>query len=163
MPDSNAKLPPAPQQVASEGVTRQSPQAATESPTPVSQQVSLEEFKHVAEERRFVMNRYMQAVGLYLALSGWGLKELFETPPLLVVCIWGASYTGLNILAVYAAGQFKRMAFHAIARETELAVGLGMLAPYPLTWGYWGGIVVVVFSEATMIAILIFRLLNTQA
>ncbi len=78
-PEFRERPTPESQQVASEGLTPKSAQVVSERLPPESQQIAIEEIKLVAEERRFVMNRYMQAFALYLALAGYGLKELVET------------------------------------------------------------------------------------
>jgi hypothetical protein len=124
----------------------------------IETRLAVELLKQAAEERRFVMRSYMQAFALYLALAGYGIKELVEAhPPILVAYIIAGLYTALNILAVYAAGRFKSMALHADTQEKRVAKLLGLGDPHSLIWGYGGGIVVVCLGELTTLVITVLR------
>ena len=113
---------------------------------------ALEEIRHLVEQRRFVMKSYMQALALYLALAGFALRELLTAPSSLVIWVLAGLFTCLNVLAFYAAGQFKSMALHAAEREAVLAKQLGMQEPHSLVWGYKSGITVVLLYQASVIA-----------
>lgn len=78
---------------------------------------AVEEYKQVLEEGRMIMTRYIQAIGLYLALSGFGLKELVATRSHSLVLAASIVFTMLNVLAIYAARSFRRMAAFAAQRE----------------------------------------------
>ena len=51
-----------------------------------------------------------------------------------------AAMTLGNLLAIYAARHFRKMAYHALDRQTNLAKQLGFLPPYPMLWGYHVGL-----------------------
>lgn len=120
-------------------------------------QIALEEYRQVVEERRFVMTRYVQAIGLYLALAGFGLKELIAAPSEVVVWLLSALFTALNTIALYAAQRFKSMAMHAINREITLAQRLQVQGPHSLIWGYAGGVLTVLLFELAIVLIAVFR------
>lgn len=118
----------------------------------------LEEYKLLEQQARFVMTSYMQGLGLYLALVGFGIREVLESKDgLRTVALIGALTCG-NILAVYGAGHFRRMAYHALNRQSELADRLGFQGPYPMLWGYKAGIASFILVQLGMIAAF-FRIL----
>jgi hypothetical protein len=119
---------------------------------PTASPTMLEEWKQLIEERRFVMRSYMQALALYLALGGYALKELLASESPLLAILIGLFFTSLNGVAVYAASRFKSMAMHAIEQEEMLATSLGIKTPHSLTWGYNGGICVVIFFQLAVIS-----------
>jgi small-conductance mechanosensitive channel len=118
----------------------------------------LDEYKEVINERRFVMTRYMQALALYLALSGFAAKELINTPSLLLLWLMGAAFTLLNGLAIYAAGRFRSMADRAMSRESELALRLNMQEMHDLSWGHRAGVLLVVLDELAVISIVAWKI-----
>ena len=125
-------------------------------------EVILEEFRQVVEDRRYVMTRYIQAVGLYLALAAFALKELVSAPSLPLPFLTAALHSTLNILAFYAARQFKRMALHYWNRETALARHLSMQGPSSLLWGYTSGIVLVSLIQLAVLAVAVIRSLQSS-
>src|ERR1039458_6568058 len=87
-----------------------------------SEAFQVEEYKQVLKERHFVMTRFMQAVGLYLTLSGFALNELVQTKAKGRIVLLVALFTTLNVVALYVARKFKGMATHAL-RSEERRVG----------------------------------------
>lgn len=120
--------------------------------------VQLEEYKQIVAERRFVMTSYMQAIGLYLALSGFALREVVTAEVPLIRCLLASAITFLNGVAVFAAFRFKSMAMHAITREEYIAMRWSIQRPHSLMWGFWAGLLVVGVSQVTVIGIFLFRL-----
>jgi sulfite exporter TauE/SafE len=118
---------------------------------------ALEEYRQVLKERRFVMTRYMQAVGLYLALSGFAVREVVDARTLLWAGIVAGVVTILNGLAFYAAGRFRSMAKKAMQRETEFSNRYGTQTMHDLFWGYWGGIALVSVSQLIVFAAVILK------
>ena len=101
------------------------------------------------------MTRYMQAIGFYLALSGFGFKELLALTSRSLILGVGAGFTALNVLAFYAAGRFRSMAKHARDREKYYASRYDLQSQHELFWGYWLGILLVGASEAgTLLCVL---------
>lgn len=119
--------------------------------------IVLEEFKQLINERRFVMKSYMQALALYLALAGYGVKELLAGSAPFTPIVAGL-FTALNVVAFYAAGRFRSMAVHATNREEELAHQLGIKGPHSLIWGYGSGIAVVVLYQIAVTLITVLKL-----
>ncbi len=117
----------------------------------------LEEYKLLTEESRFVMTRYIQALGLYLALIGFGVKEVLSTPANEISLIIAVFITCFNGLGYYGARKFKGMAYHALNRQALLADHLDMQRPYPMTWGYRSGIACLIISQISLIIIIIIR------
>jgi hypothetical protein len=116
-------------------------------PTP---QFELEEYKQVLIERQFVMSRYMQAVGLYLALSGFALRELLDAKPGLRTWFLAILFSVLNIIALQVARQFRNMAAHAMQREDYLAERYHLARTSQLYWGYRAGVLLVCISEVSI-------------
>jgi uncharacterized membrane protein len=118
---------------------------------PISARFKIEEYRQIMIERRFVMTRYMQAVGFYLVLSAFVLRQLMSIDRLrtawLLVCV----FTGLNVLGMFAAGRFKSMAKHALDRERAFTK-MYSLDQFPeLFWGYWAGIALLMIMEGAAI------------
>ena len=124
---------------------------------PQSLLVTLEEIKRTAEERRFVMTSYMQALALYLALTGYGLNDMSGTMPGVRFWIVSAAVTVANGLALYAASRFRSMALHVMARERRLALELRIGEPHSLLWGYGCGVIVVGLSQVAAVLIVVFK------
>jgi len=118
----------------------------------------LEEYIQVLHERQFVMTRYMQAVGLYVTLSGFALKELVGASSANRVWILFILLTVLNVLALFAARQFRNMAHHTMVREMHFVQRYNLQQTYQLFWGYYAGVILVCLSQATMISVLIIKL-----
>lgn len=104
------------------------------------------------------MTRYMQAIAIYLALVGFALKETLSTSNLLIAILYASLISVLNGAAFYAAYHFRRMAYHALDRQEVLAESLGFSAPYPMIWGYYGGVFLVSVAQLAIIAILTLKL-----
>ncbi|MBI3265379.1 MAG: hypothetical protein HYZ58_19795 [Acidobacteria bacterium] len=100
----------------------------------------LEEYKLLDQQARFVMTSYMQALALYLALVGIGLREVLQAKGNFRIIVLTSALTCGNVLAVYAARHFRCMAYHALNRQSALAKQLNFQAPYPMLWGYHVGI-----------------------
>ena len=118
---------------------------------------ALEEYKQVLEERRTVLTRYVQAVGFYLALSGFGLRELVtvSTPALIL----GSSilFSILNVLAFYVAIKFRSMAKLAAQREEVYVNRYHLQRAHELLWGYKASLWLVILNEATIVALVIWK------
>ena len=108
--------------------------------TPRSAEMILEEYKLINERTQFVMTRYMQALALYLTFVGLGIKEVLDSNTPMRTMVLATALTCGNILTFYAAMHFRRMAYHALDRQTKLAEELGFQPPYPMIWGYHVGI-----------------------
>jgi hypothetical protein len=113
----------------------------------------LEEYRLVEQQARFVMTSYMQGLALYLALVGFGLRQIFESQERTRTFLLIAALSCGNGLAIYAAHHFRKMAYHALDRQTELAKALDFLPPYPMLWGYKAGICSFCIVQAGMISI----------
>lgn len=124
-----------------------------------SEAFQVEEYKQVLNERHFVMTRFMQAVGLYLALSGFALKELVETLAITRVVVLVALLTILNTLAWYVARKFKDMATHALQRERAIVERHNVTQSSTLFWGYYAALVLVCVSEIAILTILALDML----
>lgn len=118
----------------------------------------LEEYKQVLNERQFVMTRYMQAVGLYLTLSGFALRELLDAPSSYRVWILSTIFTALNLLAVYAAWEFRNMAHRAMKREVYFVDRYSLQQTQTLFWGYWLGIALVCLDQSAVLTITAIKL-----
>jgi hypothetical protein len=123
----------------------------------------LEEYKQVLKERHFVMTRYMQAVGLYLALSGFALRELSSAQSASQVWLLAVSFTLLNVVAPYAARQFRNMARDAMNRELHFVAQYHVRQMHDLFWGYYLGLWLVGIDQAAVVAVAILKLALPQA
>lgn len=103
---------------------------------PTDPSITLEEYKSLVLERRFVMTSYIQAIAFYVAVVGFSGGQYFAVHTRSQRLFLLAFVIGVNTLAWLTAGKFRKLAYHAIDRETLLAQSLGMQAPYPLVWGY---------------------------
>src|ERR1700720_2449055 len=119
---------------------------------------AVEEYKQVLEERRMVMTRFIQAVGFYLALSGFGLRELISTSARPFVVTLSILFSVLNILAVYAAYKFRRMAWSAAEREKFFVQQYRVAQTHELFWGYIAGIWLVILGEVTVVVLAAWKL-----
>jgi hypothetical protein len=120
--------------------------------------MKFEEYKVVEEKIKFIITRYMQGLALYLALGGFALKEIVAIPTSGIAVGLAGLVTCLNILTYIAAGNFRKMADHAIDKQQEIALELDMQAPYPLVWGYYAGVVCMVLTQLAIIGLALFRL-----
>src|ERR1017187_3366710 len=94
----------------------------------------LEEYKQVLNERHFVMTRYIQAVGLYVTLSGFALNELLKPAPMNRTWLLASLFSVLNVLALVVARQFRNMADRAMQREIYFVNRYHVRQMYPLFW-----------------------------
>jgi hypothetical protein len=122
-----------------------------------SPEFAIEEYKQVLEERRMVMTRYIQAVGFYLALSGFGLRELITTSSKPVVLGASIVFSALNILAIYAARMFRGMAESSVQREKFFAQNYRVQQTHELFWGYSASLWLVALNELTIISLAIWK------
>jgi hypothetical protein len=129
-------------------------------PEKSSSRFELEEYKQVLMERQFVMTRYMQAIGLYVTLSGFALKELADANSLNRVWVLGSLFTVLNIMALFVAREFRNMADRAMRREAYFVDRYHVQQMYTLFWGYYAGVVLVCVSEAATIAVTTLKALS---
>src|SRR5664280_547379 len=120
----------------------------------LSEAFQVEEYRQVLKERHFVMTRFMQAVGLYLALSSFALKELVEAQSITRVVVLASLFTILNTMALYVARKFKDMATHATERECAIVERHNMTQSSTLFWGYYVGVVLVCVSEIAIVTVL---------
>ncbi len=118
----------------------------------------IEEYKTIIEDRRFVMSRYMQALSFYLALVAFTLKEMVETKSTSTGLLIAAFVTATNVVGWYASVKFKSMALHSLERESILADKLGMQWPHSIKWGYYVGMLFVLFTQLAILAITVFNL-----
>lgn len=131
---------------------------ADQPPEEASPQFELEEYKQVLLERQFVMSRYMQAVGLYLALSGFALRELLDAKTEPRAYFLAILFSTLNIIAICVARQFRNMADHAMQREHYFAKRHHLAKAYQLFWGYRAGILLVGVNEVAIVLVTIFKI-----
>ncbi len=117
----------------------------------------LEEYKMVAEESRFVMTRYMQAVVIHIALMGFVAKEIIAEKTTAIALTIALSVFILNFGGYYCAGRFRSMAFHALNRETVLADHLGFQQPHAMVWGYYIGLVWITLSEISLLILMCLK------
>ena len=117
----------------------------------------LEEYKQVLRERQFVMKSYMQAVGLYLALSGFALKELLDARSAYRTWILAGAFTLANVLALFAANRFKGMAEHAMNRERFFVERYSLEQTSVLFWGYHLGVILVAIDQVAVITIALMK------
>lgn len=110
------------------------------------------------DERQFIMTRYMQALGLYVTLSGFALKELVDSRSTGRVWILVVLLTVVNVLALFATRQFRNMAHHAMLREIHFVQRYNLQQTYKLFWGYYAGVILVCAGQATVISVLIIKL-----
>ena len=131
-------------------------------PTPEREELpppfELEEYKQVLKERHFIMTRYIQAVGLYVTLSGFALKELVDQVPINRVWLLASLFSVLNILALIVARQFRNMADHTMKREMYFVDRYHVQQMYRLFWGYYTGVILVCVSESAILSVLTFKL-----
>ncbi len=118
----------------------------------------LEEYKQVVAERRFVMTRYMQALGLYLMLAGFAARELAGARSRFLATLLLAVFTIFNALAIYVAGRFRSMAYRAMRREMILAAEHKLEPMHELFWGYSAGLIVVILDQIAVLAIYVWVL-----
>jgi hypothetical protein len=126
-----------------------------------SEAFQVEEYKQVLKERHFVMTRFMQAVGLYLALSGFALKALVQVQSIAIprVVLLVTLFTILNTVALYVARRFKDMATHALKREFTIVERHNLTQSSTLFWGYYAGVVLVCVSEIAILTVLALDML----
>lgn len=120
----------------------------------------LEEYKILVEESRFVMTKYMQALGLYLALMGFGVKEILSASSAEYTIIITFLMSCLNVLTYYGANKFRSMAYHSLVRQTILADYLKMQHPHAMVWGYYAGIACFTIFQILLLIIIILNLCN---
>jgi len=119
---------------------------------------TLEEYKILVEERRFMMTRYMQAFALYLAIISLTLREfLLATTPLHFVSLW-VFLTFIHTLAIWGSLQFRKFTNSAIEREATLAQKLNFLRAGSLEWGYGFSFCFFVLAEVLVTVLLVVRL-----
>jgi|ERR1035437_1444309 hypothetical protein len=119
-----------------------------------SEAFQVEEYRQVLKERHFVMTRFMQAVGLYLTLSGFALNELVQTRSKTRVVVLVTLFTILNAVALYVARKFKDMATHALNRERAIVERHNLSQSSTLFWGYYATLVLVCVSEIAILTVL---------
>jgi len=124
---------------------------------PVNLEFELEEYKQVLEERRFVMTRCMQAIGLYLALSGFAVKQLLDARSPVLLCLLAVILTLLNGVAVWAAGRFRSMATQAMSRESYFVQRYNLQQMHSLFWGYYGAWLLVVVDQVAVLCVVLWR------
>jgi len=124
---------------------------------------TIEEYKTIIEERRFVMSRYMQAIALYLALVAFSFKELLSANSGLMTILLLVFVTMANVLAFYGAGKFRSMAAFILKREALLADHFGMQRPHSIMWGYTLGVFVFLLTQLTIVAIILAKLFGPGA
>lgn len=115
----------------------------------------LEEYKVLVDQSRFVMTRYMQAIAIYMALIGFSLKEVVAVNKPHIMFVLLTIIFCLNFVAYYAAIHFRRMAYHALDKQTEVANKLSFQPPYPMAWGFYAGIVLVTLVQIAIIFIVV--------
>lgn len=123
-------------------------------------QIDLEEYRQLVEERRFVMQRYIQSLFIYLAVMGYSIKELLFIAPDPIFITLTALLICAIAFAYYAARQFRSMAYHAIDREKLLAMKLQVQPPHEMLWGYYGGIFLLLSGLIAVLALIVHRFIR---
>ena len=130
----------------------------------VTRDDALEEFKLAAAERRFIMERFIQAITIYLALSGFAVGEMVkvEASAKNMLLLMEMGFLSLLPIALYAANHFRKMYSHTARREYDLADRLGFQRSYGLDWGYRGAILAVIISQSIALTIVVIKLFLTR-
>lgn len=118
-----------------------------------NQNLILEEYKILVEERRFVATRYMYAVALYFAIVGLSLREMTSSSEFAYSISLFGLVTCLNAIGIVAALFFTRLALHSMAREKAAAIKLRFQPPISHIWGLY--VVFAVFIVIELAAIYI--------
>ena len=113
----------------------------------VNQDLLIEEFKHVTAEVQFIVVRYMQAGALYLAFVAFATKELLTSTEGSMLLVLFSCLSVFNCVALYVVSQFRSMAYHSLERQGVLADELRFQRPHHMVWGYYCGVISVLFSE----------------
>jgi predicted PurR-regulated permease PerM len=116
-----------------------------------------EEYKYISEQSKFVMTRYMQAGALYLALSGFVIKEIVSTPNVVLAYLVAFFFFSINILFYLAARKFRDMAYHWLNKQKDIADDFGFHRPYSMMWGYNIGVACVCLVIGAIVAVVLFR------
>jgi hypothetical protein len=118
----------------------------------------LEEYKINAENTRFIITKYVETFTIYLALMGFGIRELVaESKTAFVVSALFAVLLLLSALAIIVFSKFKQMALHTLARQEELATVLKMHRPRSVKWGYSWVIIFVAIMMAFLFAMTYYK------
>ncbi|MCK9211048.1 MAG: hypothetical protein M0P61_09460 [Ignavibacteriaceae bacterium] len=118
---------------------------------------TIELYKIILEERRSIMAKYIQALAIYLGLTGFVLEKLFFRDGTNSKYPVIAFMTVTNFLAFFAIGYFKKMAKNIFHAEIKVAEKLKMEVTPNLYWGYWLVIIFIICSQALLI---LFALTN---
>lgn len=122
-----------------------------------NKELLLAEHKHLAAEAQFVMTRYMQAIALYLALTGFAMKEFLATGSYVVVFVLFCALSALNCVGVYSVGQFRTMAYYSLERQALVAEALEFQRPHHMIWGYFAGLSLIIFAQSCVTTLLIIK------
>lgn len=106
------------------------------------------------------MTRYIQMLAIAAPVIGLLLREMFLALEIVTVGLWVVVATLLNGLLLYGARRFRSMAYHTLDRLALLSDHLGMQRPYPMMWGYRGGLSVIALFELVSIGYFGFRLVT---
>jgi uncharacterized membrane protein len=74
---------------------------------------------------------------------------VFLTLAVLLLCV--------ILVGIYAARQFKSMAYHAIDREKLLAIRLQVQPPHEMMWGYLGGLFLLAAGLVALVTVTVHR------
>lgn len=118
---------------------------------PKNDDLAIEEYKLLFDERRFIMTRYMQGIVVYIAVVAFIARDFFSLTDESIKYLFLVGMTVVNCIAFYSSHKFLKMVHHALNREAILADHLGLQKSLPLTWGYRGGIFFVSFIQALVL------------
>ena len=90
------------------------------------------------------MLRYMQALAFYLAIVAFTMNLFLSLNSRTTLILVFIVVELLNLMAIVIATHFRKLVYHSLNRETSLADKFGFQKPYPLIFGYYSAIVVVV-------------------
>jgi hypothetical protein len=120
-------------------------------------EIVLEEYKLIVSERRFIMARYMQSLIFYPVIFAYAFRELLYAPTIAATIMIGIFMFSINTAYLYAAHNFRSMAYHALDREMILANHLKVQHPHPMIWGYYAGIVILIVTYIGTIILLLIK------
>ena len=118
----------------------------------------LEEYKHVAEDRRFYVSRYLQAAAFYFAIAGLGINTLLNVSNKAVLVVLTILSEAINVIVFFVAKKFQNIVYHSLNRETEISKMIGFQTPYPLVWGYYLALMIVAVVAIGFALLLFIRL-----
>jgi len=105
-------------------------------------QIILEEYKIIKEEKNFYVTKFFNAAALYLAIMGLTFKLFFEMENKSIMLLIFIEI--INTIALFTAYKFKKLILFIIDREILLAKELAFEKSYSIIWGYNSGLIMIV-------------------